>query len=149
MEDCLSQRVQLVPTVHTRITLATRDPVELRIYNGALRAGCNVAVSILKDSVQAHIIVREIFVKLFNRVSHVTSKYRPQNTSCLNRSASSTLAATTVKTDVGTQLLNAQDMVVQNLAILIGQSRLNISLTKPQTVQLTRHTEKNTREARI
>lgn len=82
MKDCLSQRVQLVPTVHTRIAFATCDPIELGVYHAALRACCNVPVTVLKDSIETYVIVRKIFVELCNRVSHVTSKYRPQNTCC-------------------------------------------------------------------
>ena len=82
MKDCLSQRMQLVPTVHTRIAFATRNPVELSVYYTALRTCSYITISVLKYSIKTYVIVWKIFVKLCNCVSHITSKYMQQNTCC-------------------------------------------------------------------
>ncbi len=71
MEDRLSQWMQLIATVHTGVTFASCNAVELGVYNPTLGAVFDITIALLEYLVEASIFGWELFVELVYGVSHV------------------------------------------------------------------------------
>ncbi len=75
MEDCASQRMDLVATVFAFVAFTVSDTVVAGVNDAAVGAGEHTAVCLLEHEVEAGGVVWEPFIELLDRerCTHTTS----------------------------------------------------------------------------